>query len=78
MKSPLFRCTKRPSSDSSAAYSMDSSVPTMRYDFSNRIESMARMPNGASPRSPPASISVSKMWFWYSMGWCSSHPSSPT
>ena len=36
------------------------------------------MPNGFRPRSSPASISASKMWFWYSSPWCSSQPSSPT
>ena len=43
-----------------------------------RSESMARMPKGARPKSLPASISASKMAFWYSMPWWISKPSSPT
>ncbi len=39
---------------------------------------MARMPKGLRPRSSPAAIRASKMWFWYSSPWCSSQPSSPT
>ena len=46
--------------------------------FLDAQRSIARMPKGSRPRSAPASISVSKMWFWYSSPWCSSQPSSPT
>ena len=50
----------------------------IRYDFSRRNESMARMPNGRKDRSFPASTRASKIAFWYSMPWWISQPSSPT
>ena len=41
----------------------DQVIPTMRYDFSNRIESMALIPKGLSPNSLPASNNKSNILF---------------